>query len=81
MTDENIKVRVAEIFRDVFDRDDLVITNEMTAADVEEWDSLSHINLVLAIEKAFQITFTTREVAGLANVGDLIRLVGHKTGN
>ena len=81
MTDEDIRVRVAKVFCDVFDQADLVITNEMTAEDVEEWDSISHINLVLAIERAFHITFTTREVAGLANVGDLIQLVIRKSGS
>jgi acyl carrier protein len=50
----------------------------MTADDVENWDSLTHINLIVAIEHEFQIKFTTREIAGLQNVGELMDLVLRK---
>ncbi len=63
------------IFRDVFDDETLVPTDHMTAADVQNWDSLTHINLIVAIEKHFKIKFTTGEVTGLKNVGDLKALI------
>jgi acyl carrier protein len=52
----------------------------MVAGDVPKWDSLTHINLILAVEKGFKIRLTTREVRGMKNVGDMIRLVQQKVG-
>jgi acyl carrier protein len=69
--DEDIQLRLTEIFRSVFDDPDLRITADMTAKDVPDWDSLSHITLIVAIEREFRIRFTTAEVASLMNVGDL----------
>jgi acyl carrier protein len=66
------------IFRDVFNDDALVLRPEMTAADVETWDSLTHINLIVGIEREFKVRFTTGEVASLKNVGDLATLVERK---
>lgn len=63
----------------VFDVDDLSITPDTTAEDIEEWDSLSHIRLVVAIERRFKFKFSTTEVEGLTNVGDLARLIEAKT--
>ena len=60
-----------DIFRDVFDDPDLVPQREMTADDVSEWDSLSHVRLMLTIEKAFRVKFTASQVGNLKNVGDL----------
>jgi acyl carrier protein len=71
--------RLTEIFRDVFDDESLVLTDAMTANDVEGWDSLSHINLIVAIEKAFKIRFTTAEVTNLKNVGELSALIQRKS--
>ena len=71
--------RVEDVFQDVFDSDQLTIGRETTAADVEGWDSLMHVRLVIAIEKAFQVRFTSSEVAALATVGDLVDLLGRKT--
>ena len=51
----------------------------MTASDVEDWDSLNHINLIVAVEREFKVKFTTAEVSGLKNVGDLMDLIGRKT--
>lgn len=73
--------RVREIMVDVFDDDDLVITPETTADDVEEWDSLSHIRLIVAVERAFGIKFANAEIESLENVGDLIGAIDKKTGN
>ena len=64
--------RVQNVFREVFDRDDLVIYNEMQAKDVEGWDSLTHITLIMTLEDTFKIKFTTREVMGFQNVGEML---------
>ena len=60
-----------EIFKDVLDNDDVVLKYETTAADVEDWDSLSHIQIVVAIEKHFKVKFTTAEIREFTNVGDM----------
>jgi acyl carrier protein len=70
--------RMQIIFRDIFDDDGLAIRPEMTAADVEAWDSLSHFNMIDAIEREFKVRFTTAEVTSLKNVGDLVALVEKK---
>jgi acyl carrier protein len=70
--------RIQSVFRDTFDDDGLVLRPEMTADDVEGWDSLMHINLIYAIEQEFKVRFTTAEVTSLKNVGDLITLVEKK---
>jgi acyl carrier protein len=69
---------LSEVFRTVFDQPTLVLHDAMTAADVENWDSLNHIDLIVAIEKKFKIKFTTREVTGLKTVGDLAELTAKK---
>lgn len=69
--DEGIHQRLTGIFQSVFDEPDLRLTRDMTARDVPAWDSLSHITLIVAVEKEFRIRFTTAEVAALMNVGDL----------
>jgi acyl carrier protein len=74
----NVHDRLTGVFRDVFDQDSLVLSSEMTANEVENWDSLTHINLIVAVEKEFRIRFTTSEVSGLKNVGALEALVESK---
>ncbi len=78
MERNDILSRVQEIFRDELELDNLVLTNETTADDVEEWDSLSHVQLVVALEKAFNIKFTSREILSWDNVGDLVECIGKK---
>ena len=78
MTELATQDRVRDLMIDVFDVDDLVITDATTAEDIEEWDSLHHIRLVVAIERAFKIRFSNPEVESLKNVGDLIRLIDRK---
>ena len=78
MTENEIRTKLNEVFRDVFDAPNLEIAPEMTAADVEEWDSLSHINLIVAVEKAFGVRFTTGEVQALKNVGEFSALISSK---
>lgn len=67
--------RVNEVFRDVFDNEELTVSGETTAKDVEGWDSLMHVTLIIHIEKAFSVRFTPSEIAGLKNVAELIQLI------
>jgi acyl carrier protein len=78
MERNDILARAQEVFRDELEVEDLVLTDETTADDVEEWDSLSHVQLVVALEKAFNIKFTSREILSWDNVGDLIDCIGKK---
>ena len=75
---ELINERLTRVFRDTFDDQALVLRPDMTASDVENWDSLTHIDLIVAIEREFRIRFTTGEVAGLKNVGELESLISKK---
>jgi len=68
------------IIRQVFEDDALVARDDMTAADVEKWDSLSHIDLITTIERAFRVRLTTREVTSLKNLGDAADLIQKKLG-
>ena len=78
MTKEEILQGLTEIFRDVFDREDLVITPRTTAADIPEWDSFNHINLIVASEMTFKVKFQVAETEELKNVGELIDLIATK---
>ena len=78
MTKKAITEKLQEIFRDVFDDESIVLFDEMTSNDVEDWDSLSHINLVSDIEAKFGITFTTDEIMGTKNVGEFIKVIESK---
>jgi acyl carrier protein len=75
MTHDEIRDKLAGVFRRVFDEPALTIGDLTTAKDVEGWDSLAHVSLIVAVEKAFGVRFTTKEVKALANVGDFIRLI------
>ena len=78
-----VSEELQDVFRDVFDDPDLVLTEEMTADDVDGWDSLTHINLVIAIERHFRVKFATAEISRLkdegANVGSIVALLDKKT--
>jgi len=71
INEEQILAEVQEIFRDVLDQEELVIGPETTAEEVDDWDSLHHIQLVVAIEKHFKIKFTSTQIFTWKNVGDL----------
>ena len=75
MTREEIFAQLTEIFQDVFDDDEIVLTDATTADDIEDWDSLEQINLLVAIEKQFNIKFQLADVADLENVGAMADLV------
>jgi acyl carrier protein len=79
MDEPQIYERLTPIFRDVFDEDSLQVTPSLTAKDVDGWDSLSHIRLMLTIEKAFKIKFTTSEIGKFETVGDLVRVIEART--
>lgn len=66
------------IFREVFDDDSISLRPEMTADDVDGWDSLSHVNLIVAIEHRFKIRFSQKELLTFRNVGDLIQSIAQK---
>lgn len=70
--------RLQEIFRDLFDDETLVLTPETTASDIEDWDSLAQINIVVACEDEFGIKFDINEISELKNVGDMLALVESK---
>jgi acyl carrier protein len=73
-----IESRLTPIFRDVFNDDALVVTEGMTAAEVPTWDSLSNINMIIAVEKAFGVKFSIKDVRNLKNVGELLELIKRK---
>lgn len=67
-----------EVFRDVFDDDEIIISDSTTADDIEAWDSLTHVQLIVAVEEKFHIKFSTVEVMKLKNVGEFISLIDSK---
>lgn len=71
--------RLQSVFRDVFDDKGIILFEEMTAKDIEDWDSLMNINLIVAIEEEFRVSFTTDEILDAKNVGDFIRLLESKS--
>ena len=78
MTREEVFNGVQDIFRDIFDEDDMIIENSTSSDDVEDWDSLNHINLVSAIEKEFKIKFALGELMTLKDVGAMVDLMVEK---
>ena len=70
--------KLTSIFRNVFNNDSLVLTNELTANDVDRWDSLSHMILIAEIEKTFSIRFKLKDLNKMRNVGDLINMISLK---
>lgn len=78
MEQTDFLAKVQDIFRDVLDNEELVLNNETTADDIEEWDSLSHIQLIVAIEKTLKIKFTSKEILSWKNVGEMIECIAKK---
>ena len=75
MTRKEVFNGVQDIFRDIFDEDDMVIEDKTSSDDIEDWDSLNHINLVSAIEKEFKIKFALGELETLRDVGAMVDLM------
>ena len=80
MSRDEVKAGLQGIFREVFDRDSIDLTDQTTAADVPEWDSLHHINIIVAAEQRFGVRFLMSEVARLNNVGQFVDLIAAKLG-
>ena len=78
MTREEVFNGVQDIFRDIFDEDHMVIKDKTNSDDIEEWDSLNHLNLVSAFEKEFKIKFTLEELMTLKDVGTMVDLTIEK---
>ena len=78
MTHEAILEKLNEIFQDIFDDDSLVITETTPANDVEDWDSIEHINLIDAVEKEFGMKFKMQEVSGMKNVGEMVQIIAER---
>lgn len=76
MSRDEILKRIVMVFRDVFDDDGIQITEKTTAADIEDWDSLTHITLISSVEEEFDIRFEMREVISFKNVGDMLSAIG-----
>ncbi len=72
MERQDVLKQVNDIFIDVLEKKDLVLDDNTTARDVEEWDSLAHIHLIVAIERAFRIRFSSKEMQSWENVGEMI---------
>ena len=79
MCDDDIMSRLTSVFRSVFPNEIVTLSRATTAQDVGGWDSLTHINVIVAVEREFTIRFTTREIAGLGKIGDLMDLIARKS--
>mgnify|MGYP001428568780 FL=1 len=75
MTHAEVLDALTNVFRDVFDDNSIVINDQTTANDIEDWDSLEHINLIEAVEKEFNMRFQMREVSGMKNVGEMVDII------
>lgn len=78
MQDSQIYEKLAGTFRDVFDDNNIQISSQTSASDIENWDSFNHINLVLAIQASFGIKFSSSELESMENVGDIVMLIQRK---
>jgi acyl carrier protein len=79
MQADAVYAKLTGIFHDVFDDDELVLRPDMTAEDVPEWDSMSHVRLVLTIQQKFGIKFSAAQTTNLKNVGELVALIQSRT--
>ena len=75
MTKEQVYEMLDEVFQDVFDDENIHVTPETTANDIEDWDSLEHINLVVAVETKFGVKFNMNEVVNMKNVGEMVDII------
>ncbi len=75
MEREEVFERLNKVFQDVFDDDSIVVNDETTSADIEDWDSLEHINLVVAVEQEFGMKFNMNEVTTMKNVGEMVGII------
>lgn len=80
MSRESIYEKLNEVFWDVFDDEDIQVTDATTSDDIEDWDSLEHINLIVAVEQKFNIKFNMGEVSKLKNVGEMVDIIAERIG-
>ena len=80
MTREEEYARLNEVFRDVFDDEEITVSDATTADDIEEWDSLEHINLLAAVEQEFGMKFNMGQVVSMKNVGEMADIILSKVG-
>ena len=78
MDKEKIREKLNGVFQDVFDDDSIELDENTTADDIDGWDSLEHITLISAVEKAFQMRFTMKEVSGMKNVGEMMDILAER---
>ncbi len=78
MTREEIFENLNEVFRDVFDDEEIVVNDATTSNDIEDWDSLEHINLIVAVEKKFGMKFSMGEVTTMKNVGEMADIISSR---
>lgn len=78
MENSEIFTKLNLVFRDVFDRQEIVVTTDTVAADINGWDSLMHITLMQAVEDEFSMKFSMKEIVGLQNVGDMAAIIAKK---
>ena len=75
MTREEVFEKLNEVFRDVFDDEDISVAESTNSENIEDWDSLSHINLVVAVEKEFGVKFSMGETQKMKNVGEMVDII------
>ena len=80
MTRDEIYVKLNEVFQDVFDDEDITVNDSTTADDIEDWDSLEHINLIVAVERAFGIKVSMGETTSMKNVGAMVDIIAERVG-
>ena len=78
MSRNEVVERLNEVFQDVFDDETIVVEENTTAEDIEDWDSLEHINLIVAVERHFGMKFSMGEVTGMKNVGAMADLIAER---
>lgn len=78
MNRTDILSRLTHVFRDVFDDDSITINDNTTSADIDDWDSIEHINLIGAVEDEFGLRFKMKEVSGMKNVGEMIAIIAER---
>ena len=75
MTREEVFNRLTKVFQDVFDDEEISLTDNTVSSDIEDWDSLNHINLVVSVEKEFGIKFSMGETQKMKNVGEMVSII------
>ena len=78
MIKKNVISKLTDIFREIFNNEDIILDIKMTAKDIDNWDSLTHMLLIAEIEKKFSIKFKLKELNNLDNVGNLIEIINEK---